>query len=848
MKNVKYAILTALGFIAIVIFTQCHLAEKETNPTNESSELLASNRNDLDNSPVVNEESTARIRFACDSWQAPGYEKLAEVFHQANPDIEVEIYTFEDDLSEFFSSNLDHTSITHRIVSSVDTAVWSVTPAIVQHGMVQDLTPFLEVTSGFERQDFHPGMLELFEWNSGVWALPAEPSLLWLVVYNKDAFDKSGLDYPEPGWGYEEFQNAVKTLTIRDGDSVAQYGFVDLAMVAPYPLITGQLSTPILDESSLTPISLVDEEVIAALRWYIDLIHDYDILSYNGRTNEDLRDKQKEMRDLVKSGQVAMWTQLVNEVIGKEEEANIGLAPFPSSAGQGVNPLFANGYIISPGTAYPMESWRWISFLTHHNVGNLTKSPSVGVPARRSVATDIEYWARWNEGSTIVLQYALEHTFSFPSHLEMREALQTVVRDVLDGGQVEEVLIGANAKLVEAAINRERATPAPPIPPIAQTDQQPEIVNSVIVLAPRGFSGVPYGSLAQQFQERHNTVVRIAPSNTEIPPDCYVEVVSTNRDIERMESLNLQPFIDTDPDFSTHDFHPSLLDTFRVQGDLWGIPTQSKMWAILYNKEIFDKAGLPYPKAGWTLEDFVSYAIGLTQKQQDERQYGYVHLSGDYIDLQVFAVLLGARLWDEKGQPRFTSPDVVSAIEWYMDLEQKYEVTPSFMESYPVSDRQIQETRRALLENGQVAMWTDFVGVEDNDVTHGLQANTGIAPMPLGKAGGATLFLDEGFFIDPYAKDPQQCWEWLKFANSQGAFSTGLPAHQSILTSASFMSRVDKDILDSYAAMLNYARVVTPPASAEDDLILLFQALNEIREGKSLHEALRQAQAQAANK
>lgn len=145
------------------------------------------------------------------------------------------------------------------------------------------------------------------------------------------------------------------------------------------------------------------------------------------------------------------------------------------------------------------------------------------------------------------------------------------------------------------------------------------------------------------------------------------------------------------------------------------------------------------------MEDFVSYAIKLTQKQNVGRQYGYLHLNGDYIDLQVFIALLGTRLWDERGQPRFDSPDVISAIKWYMDLEQKYEVTPSFMESYPVPDRQIQETRNSLLYNGQVAMWTDFVGVEDSDATRWLDANVGIAPLPLGKAGGATLFLDEGF-------------------------------------------------------------------------------------------------------
>ena len=34
--------------------------------------------------------------------------------------------------------------------------------------------------------------------------------------------------------------------------------------------------------------------------------------------------------------------------------------------------------------------------------------------------------------------------------------------------------------------------------------------------------------------------------------------------------------------------------------------------AIYYNKDLFDKAGVPYPKDGWTWEDFQDTAVKLT--------------------------------------------------------------------------------------------------------------------------------------------------------------------------------------------------------------------------------------------
>ena len=45
-----------------------------------------------------------------------------------------------------------------------------------------------------------------------------------VMFYNKDMFDKAGLAYPQTGWTYEEFQNAVEKTTYKDGD-VQYYGY-----------------------------------------------------------------------------------------------------------------------------------------------------------------------------------------------------------------------------------------------------------------------------------------------------------------------------------------------------------------------------------------------------------------------------------------------------------------------------------------------------------------------------------------------------------------------------------------------------------------------------------------------
>lgn len=48
---------------------------------------------------------------------------------------------------------------------------------------------------------------------------------------------------------------------------------------------------------------------------------------------------------------------------------------------------------------------------------------------------------------------------------------------------------------------------------------------------------------------------------------------------------------------------PELLDVFRYEGNLYGIPRDFATLALYYNTEIFDAAGLEYPKDNWTWYD-----------------------------------------------------------------------------------------------------------------------------------------------------------------------------------------------------------------------------------------------------
>jgi multiple sugar transport system substrate-binding protein len=66
---------------------------------------------------------------------------------------------------------------------------------------------------------------------------------------------------------------------------------------------------------------------------------------------------------------------------------------------------------------------------------------------------------------------------------------------------------------------------------------------------------------------------------------------------------------------SKDDFFPFLIQQmsdFKTHSKLWAVPKDSAVYAVYYNKDMFDKAGVPYPKMDWTFEQFRETAKALT--------------------------------------------------------------------------------------------------------------------------------------------------------------------------------------------------------------------------------------------
>src|SRR3954451_91194 len=66
------------------------------------------------------------------------------------------------------------------------------------------------------------------------------------------------------------------------------------------------------------------------------------------------------------------------------------------------------------------------------------------------------------------------------------------------------------------------------------------------------------------------------------------------------------------PGWNWNDFYPAARNAVTVDGRIRGVPSVIDSLAVVYNKQLFAKAGIAPPKAGWTWDDYRAIAKRLT--------------------------------------------------------------------------------------------------------------------------------------------------------------------------------------------------------------------------------------------
>ncbi len=187
--------------------------------------------------------------------------------------------------------------------------------------------------------------------------------------------------------------------------------------------------------------------------------------------------------------------------------------------------------------------------------------------------------------------------------------------------------------------------------------------------------------------------------------------------LEPMDELAEQAGYDIEATFGDY---PAKFD-----GQTYGLPAFVDTAITIYNKDIFDDAGVPYPTAeNWTWEEFIGVGSQLTN--EDEGIYGAFNPIWAHYNY-MYAMQKGAEHFKEDGTSNYDDPLFKESMEFYYGLGNVENVNPSYL---------VQESKQMPIDyftTGNVGMsvaggWT--IGWLTDTEKYPRDWKAGLLPMP----------------------------------------------------------------------------------------------------------------------
>ncbi|MGM0924022.1 MAG: ABC transporter substrate-binding protein [Bacillota bacterium] len=206
----------------------------------------------------------------------------------------------------------------------------------------------------------------------------------------------------------------------------------------------------------------------------------------------------------------------------------------------------------------------------------------------------------------------------------------------------------------------------------------------------------------------------------------------------------------SDKKINKDEYMPNVLELGQVDDKQYALIRDASTTMIGYNKDMFDAAGVPYPKDDWTWNDFLDAAKKLTKVENGKTvQFG---IENFYLD-QLLTSNGGGVVSADGKKVIIDSPESIEAVKFSRDLINKYHVQPTSAQSQGLTN---------LFMTGKAAM--KMTGPWDwAEYNKNVKFKWDIVPVPAGKAGNisAAAYLPIG--IGKSTKHPEESYKLLQF-------------------------------------------------------------------------------------
>lgn len=339
-------------------------ADQETTETTETAENTAAE------DTTASGDETVELHWLnkCESdSEAQIWQQVADLVHEKYPNITVTI------------ENTNWTSYWTKL--PVELASGNAPDLIYMHfsrasdytDSMLPISDYIEKDEDVNIDDFYSGILDSFIFDDQVYALPYDFGP-YIMYYNKDLFDKYGVEYPDENTTWEEFKDKCKQLT-QDGN----YGTVFASSLDYYDPQVLSLGGEIINEKG--EFDITGDKTTAALQSLADLINVDKVAPKIADTANTVWNWEQ-----FEGGNIGMmidgpWgaTNVTNYC-----DFNVGYSIIPKAEKQ-VTTINGSALAVTSESKHPKEAYQALEVLTSPEAQKLLAENGRALPSRDSV-------------------------------------------------------------------------------------------------------------------------------------------------------------------------------------------------------------------------------------------------------------------------------------------------------------------------------------------------------------------------------------------------------------------------------------------------------------------------------
>ena len=294
-----------------------------------------------------------------------------------------------------------------------------------------------------------------------------------------------------------------------------------------------------------------------------------------------------------------------------------------------------------------------------------------------------------------------------------------------------------------------------------------------------------------QSDEYNNKLTVLLAGNESDPDVIMIKDADTQISMrEKGQILDLTSYISRDGvDLSIYN---GAADQLQMDGKQYTLPFRQDWYVLFYNKDLFDKANIPYPTAeDWTWEKFIEIGKKLT----DETNGIYGAYNPDWVHYNyMYAMQKGFEHYKEDGTSNYDDPLFKESVEWYYGLGNTEKIQPSYL---------VQKSKQMPVDyftTGKVGMsvcggWTTNWLIDKEKYPRDWKAGVLPMPHPEGEEKSVSVVVSN-VWIPTTSKNKEKAFEVAKlFAENQYTLGYGRIPARVDLTDEEIQSYIKEQIL-----------------------------------------------------